>query len=125
HSGGKAGAATSAPVLPSLDALDLASDFSRFMQPGVPDALRKQALRKLWMLDPDLSRPDGLVEYGEDYAAAFRAGHIVRTAWQLGKGMPAPLREEIESAGSGDRPAVATAGEMPENEGSARPEEES
>src|SRR5207302_1702114 len=34
--------------LPAIDSLTKDSDFSLFMQPGVPEELRNQALRKLW-----------------------------------------------------------------------------
>lgn len=84
--------------LPAIDELDLTSDFAAFMRPGVPDALRTQALRKLWTLDPAFSRLDGLVDYGEDYAAALRGEHVVRTAWRLGKGMPDPKENDSEDA---------------------------
>lgn len=74
-------------ALPDVDDLHAGSDFAAFMQPGVPDALRTRALRKLWTLDPAFSHLDGLVEYGEDFAAAYRTERVVRTVWQVGKGM--------------------------------------
>lgn len=46
--------------LPPMESLTLASDFTVFMQPGVPKAVQASALRKLWRLDPAFGRSDGL-----------------------------------------------------------------
>jgi hypothetical protein len=45
-------AAPPLPELPPIETLTAASDFTPFMQPGVPDALRVAALRRLWSIDP-------------------------------------------------------------------------
>lgn len=55
-------------TLPPLEALTPESDFSGFMDKRVPDFLRRQALRKLWLSDPAFSLIDGMHEYGEDYS---------------------------------------------------------
>ena len=81
-------------ALPDIESLKRHSDFAAFMREGVPDALRKRALRKLWRLDPAFSRLDGLVEYGEDYNAPARAPAAVRTAWRIGRGMAEPTSGE-------------------------------
>ena len=41
-----------APVLPSVDELDFQSDYTAFLAKNVPEALRRAALRKLWMQRP-------------------------------------------------------------------------
>ncbi len=74
--------------LPPIESLDAESDYSVFMAAKVPDAVRNQALRKLWRSDPVLANLDGLVEYGEDYAADFAAGAVVRTVYRVLEGMP-------------------------------------
>lgn len=38
--------------LPDIDKMDDGSDFSVFLKEGVPDLLRRKALRKLWRLNP-------------------------------------------------------------------------
>ncbi|MFH6786055.1 MULTISPECIES: DUF3306 domain-containing protein [Methylobacterium] len=38
--------------LPSLDALDPATDLTPFLRAGVPRALRNAALRRMWSIDP-------------------------------------------------------------------------
>lgn len=69
-------------------ALDFKSDYSRFMQPGVPDEVRNKALRQLWASDPIMANMDGLHDYWDDYtdaAVAVPAGTL-KTAYRIGKG---------------------------------------
>ncbi|MFY8116054.1 MAG: DUF3306 domain-containing protein [Rhabdaerophilum sp.] len=54
-------------TLTPLDALTAESDFTQFLQKGVPEALRSAALRKMWVLDPILSAPDRFAEYAWDF----------------------------------------------------------
>jgi Protein of unknown function (DUF3306) len=82
--------------LPAIEELNADSDFTAFMRPGVPDSLRNAALRKLWSSDPVYANLDGLVEYGEDFAADFNAGAAVATLYRVLEGMP-----------GGDPPATA------------------
>lgn len=53
--------------LPSLDDLTAESDLSAFMRAGVPEALRKAALRRMWSLDPAIRDHVGLAEYAWDF----------------------------------------------------------
>jgi hypothetical protein len=67
-SGPATGDETAEPLdLPDIDTLDKDSDYSVFMKEGVPEALKKLALRKLWLSDPDLAVLDGLNDYDEDF----------------------------------------------------------
>lgn len=52
--------------LPPLESLDENSDFSAFLSPGVSEALRRRALRKLFASAKFQVR-DGLDDYDEDY----------------------------------------------------------
>ncbi len=52
--------------LPAVETLGADSDYSGFMRPGVPEALRVQALRKLWRSHPVLGAVDELSDYGSD-----------------------------------------------------------
>jgi Protein of unknown function (DUF3306) len=79
---------TPAPELPPVESLTVDSDFSTFMQPGVPEATRNAALRKLWGSDPVFANLDGLVEYGDDFAADFKSAAVVRTVYRVLQGMP-------------------------------------
>lgn len=78
------------PDLPAIDSLTKDSDFTAFMRPGVPEELRNQALRKLWSSDPVYANLDGLLEYGEDFAAPFRLAGVVATVYRVLEGMPDP-----------------------------------
>ena len=76
--------------LPALETLTKDSDFRAFMRPGVPEELRNQALRKLWGSDPVYANLDGLLEYGEDFAAPFRMAGVVATVYRVLDGTPEP-----------------------------------
>jgi len=54
-----------APVLPPVDQLTPASDFTGFMHPGVQDALRRVALKKLFS-DAHFNLPDPFEHYSAD-----------------------------------------------------------
>jgi uncharacterized protein DUF3306 len=106
------------PELPAIDSLTAESDFTPFMQPGVPEALRNAALQKLWRSDPLLANLDGLVEYGDDFAADFNAGAAVVTAYRVLQGMPEGSEPPPEPAAPQPEPDVAPAApdgiELPE-----------
>ena len=95
--------------LPPVESLTGESDFSPFMQPGVPDSLRNAALQKLWRSDPVYANLDGLVEYGEDFAADFNAAAAVATAYRVLEGMPDGDEPVPEEAPAAAQPAVAAA----------------
>ena len=69
-----------------FDALDFTSDYTRFMQPGVPDEIRNKALRKLWVSDPVLANMDGLHDYFGDYTDKAVASAPVSTLYRVGRG---------------------------------------
>jgi hypothetical protein len=73
--------------LPDIESLTYESDYTAFLRKGVPAELRKQALRRLWRSDPVLANLDGLLEYGEDYTKIGTVKSVVRTAYQVGRGM--------------------------------------
>lgn len=72
--------------LPDIDSLGPGSDFSPFMQAGVPSALKTKALRKLWRVKPELANLDGLLDYGEDLTGSFKAVDHLKTAYEVGRG---------------------------------------
>ncbi len=103
--------------LPPLDSLTRDSDFRPFMRPGVPEALRNQALRKLWKSDPVYANLDGLLEYGEDFAEPFRLAGAVATVYRVLEGMPDPQPPAAEPAAAqpppADPPAVTAEAAVP------------
>jgi hypothetical protein len=92
-------------ALPDIETLTYESDFTAFMGKGVPPELRKRALQRLWRSHPTLANLDGLVEYGEDYTKIGTAKQVVRTAYQVGRGM---LRR-IDAEAAQEAPAPAGA----------------
>ncbi len=71
-----------------FDALDAKSDYTRFLGPGVPDAIKQKALHKLWASDTIYSQIEPLQEYAGDFtdaAVAVPAGTL-KTAYRVGKG---------------------------------------
>ncbi len=55
--------------LPPLDSLTAESDFSVFLRPGVPAAIRGAALRKAWVADPLIRDYVSSLDYGWDFNA--------------------------------------------------------
>ncbi len=102
--------------LPDIESLDKESDFSVFMKQGVPAALRRRALRKLWTVNPVFSFLDGMNEYDEDYTMAASITEGVKTVYQVGKGM---VREEEEEKPESEELAEAQSAEAMESDDSA------
>ena len=104
--------------LPDIDSLDDESDFAVFMKQGVPEALRRRALRKLWRLNPVFGHLDGLNDYDLDYTNAATVVANLKSIYQVGKGMVLPEEEEearktaaLREGEAAD--AEASAGEAP------------
>jgi hypothetical protein len=73
--------------LPDIESLDETSDFTAFMAKGVPEILRRRALRKLWRLNPIFANLDGLNDYDEDFTDAANVLTEIKTIYKVGKGM--------------------------------------
>jgi putative acetyltransferase len=68
-------------------ALSYDSEYTRFMQPGVPESIRQKALSKLWHSDTMFTQVDPFQEYAGDYTdEAMAAKGAVRTAYKIGQG---------------------------------------
>jgi hypothetical protein len=79
--------------LPDPDSLKMGDDFKAFMSKSVPERLRKRALRKLWRSNPVLACVDGLNDYDDDYLTQGLGQGVIKTSYQVGKGMLAHLLE--------------------------------
>ena len=62
--------------MPPLDSLGEDSDYSGFLSPGVSEALRRRALRKLFS-SAVFNIPDGLDDYDDDFTSFAALGDIV------------------------------------------------
>ncbi|MEO1919688.1 MAG: DUF3306 domain-containing protein [Paracoccaceae bacterium] len=89
--------------LPNPDKMQLGDDFSAFMKSTVPLALRNRALHTLWRSNPVLANVDMLVDYGEDFTGKGDALKVVKTIYQIGKGM---LKDEVEEVAPISREAA-------------------
>ena len=90
--------------LPALESLNEASDFSVFMADGVPDGVRRAALRRLWRLDPVLANLDGMNDYEEALSTIGGASVAVRTTFDVLSGaMPNP---QAQASGTDEAPAA-------------------
>ena len=102
--------------LPDPDTLREGDDFTGFMARGVPERLRRRALRRLWTSNAVLANVDGLVDYGEDYTDAATVVDGMKTAYRVGKGMLAhieALAAEAEAKAGAEAPADAD--DMPQD----------
>ncbi|MEQ8355186.1 MAG: DUF3306 domain-containing protein [Kiloniellaceae bacterium] len=104
--------------LPDIESLNAESDFTVFLQTGVPDALKRRALRKLWQVDPAFSEICMLDDYNLDYTDAATVVPNLKTLYQVGKGIVLPEEEAAEAvAGADEEPRLermeAASGEQP------------
>ena len=118
--GGEAGPDEAAPPdLPDIETLDADSDFTVFMRDGVPEELRKLALRKLWRSDPILANLDGLNDYDEDYTVSESLVKGLKSAWEATKESPGEDaasepesgQEDVAEAPAADRPVASEDGQ--------------
>jgi|GEM_PF-867338 len=79
--------ATTPPALPAIDDLDADSDYTGFLADGVPEALTRAALRKLWLSDPVFANLDGLNDYDENFNLIDRVIQAADTNYRVGRGM--------------------------------------
>lgn len=103
---GPAGAeAVDVSALPDIDSMDAGSDFSVFMRGGVPQALKRRALRRLWQVDPAFHEICMLDDYNLDYTDAAMVVPNLKTVYQVGRGMVPPEEDLERLAGIRDTPA--------------------
>ena len=112
--------ATEAPIkeltdadMPPLETLDEKSDYSGFFTPKVSEALRRQALRKLFHT-PAFNITDGLNDYDEDYTSFAALGSIVTQEMRHrmeveAKRAAQAMQDEFEPAATGQESVAGTA----------------
>lgn len=86
-------------TLPDIDSLAADSDFTVFMQAGVPEALKQRALRRLWQVDPAFNVICPLDDYNLDYTDAATVVPNLKTLYQVGRGMVLPEAEPEKTSG--------------------------
>jgi len=104
--------------LPVPESLRLGDDFSVFMKAGVPEFLRRRALRVLWRSNPVLANLDGLNDYDADFNAPEMTKAVLATAYRVGRGF-LRAEEEAEISHQNAEECSPEAGEAPEATGKA------
>ena len=102
-------------ALPDPDSLEHGADFKPFLRPGIPQALRQRALRRIWRVNPAIGFLDGMNEYDLDYTDAATVVDNLKTAYQVGRGFVIPEEEEEAPAETADAAEQEISeGEVPE-----------
>lgn len=107
-----------------LETLSFESDYTVFMQKGVPEDIKRKALAKLWTSDPVLANLDGLTDYDLDLSPHGH-GPFTGTSWRLGSGYnwldaleklsePEPASTETPEDSAPVETDVVAEGEAPE-----------
>ncbi len=72
--------------LPPLDSITAESDMTPFMQQGVPDFLKRKALRLVWRRDPFFNIRDGLNDYDDDFNVIHKLIDSFVGNYKVGRG---------------------------------------
>ena len=73
------------------------AEVRKFLAKGVPEFLRRRALRALWRSDPTFAVLDGLNDYDEDFNLPKYNQKILATAYQVGKGIVREIEVAVTS----------------------------
>ncbi|MEN3794211.1 DUF3306 domain-containing protein [Fulvimarina sp. MAC3] len=100
-----------------IETLQKGDDFSAFFKKGVPQLLKRQAMRKLWTTNPVFANLDGLNDYDEDFRNP--AHNVYKSLWQAGRGFLSEAEQTAQQLTGrlrigDDASGVAAASEPPE-----------
>lgn len=76
-------------ALPDPSAIEDSGALKGFLRQGVPQRLKRIALRRMWALSPHQAALDGLVDYAEDFSDAAVAVETLATTYEVGRGLRA------------------------------------
>jgi hypothetical protein len=93
-----------------LSTLGYGDDFSLFLKRGVPEALRRDALRRFFASDPLLANLDGLNDYDQDFNDPAQL--IYRSIRDPVRGFVDDVVEAVRPTGEPDRPPSVTVDEI-------------
>ncbi len=105
-------AGDAAPDLPPVDGLGKDSDYTPFLEEGVPEKLARAAMRKLWSSDPIFAFRDGLDDYDEDFTIIETIVKAVtsKAGKAKAKAKKAKAKAKAKAKKTGARAEVKTAG---------------
>jgi len=95
------------PALPEPESLTHDADWTVFLRKDAPVDLQRRALRRLWRMDPVYANLDGLVDYDDDFHDPKFTTGVVKTLFQVGRGMVVPEDEQAEGSPAPPPPAPA------------------
>lgn len=99
-----------------LEKVEYGFDFSVFMKRGVPDVLRKKALKKFFNSNPVLANLDGLNDYDEDFNNPLHM--VYKSSWDVGRGFLTEAEKVLQQATGrltrDEPPVVLASAEMEE-----------
>ncbi|MDA1090955.1 MAG: DUF3306 domain-containing protein [Proteobacteria bacterium] len=72
--------------LPPVESLKKDSDFTPFFGPNIPDFLKRQAFKALWLSNPFFGFRDGLNDYDLNYRIVQKILTAADSAYKAGKG---------------------------------------
>lgn len=101
-----------AAELPSIEDLTEESDYTVFLRKGVPDAMRKAALRKLWVTEPSVVNYRPLVEYAwhnnePGFGPLLPTDNVEEMLKRIFGGSPEPAKEPEEVGSQAAEPDAA------------------
>lgn len=85
--------------LPPLESLGPDSDYRPFLDPRAPATLRREALRRLWRVNPIIGGLDGLDDayVTGDFTDKATVAADLRTLYRVGRGMADALADAAEA----------------------------
>lgn len=98
--------------LPDIDSLGPESDYTVFMRKGVPDDLRRKALRRMWVTDATISGPDLLEMNALDYTGLEGPQPLTITPPQAALAFLRQAKKLVDRA-AGSEPAPPAADSSP------------
>ncbi len=102
--------ADAAKDLPPVDGLDKDSDYTPFLEEGVPEKLARAAMRKLWRSDPIFAFRDGLDDYDEDYTIIETIAKAVTSKAGKAKAKAKKAKAKAKAKKTAGRAEARTAG---------------
>lgn len=88
--------------LPPIESLQKDSDFTPFFASNVPDFLKRQAFKALWMSNPFFGFRDGLDDYDENYRLIDKLITAADSDYKPGKGYGLEDDDAEDDVGDGD-----------------------
>jgi len=92
--------------LPPVESLDKDSDFTPFFGPNIPDFLKRQAFKALWVSSPFFGFQDGLDDYAENFRIIEKILTAVDSDYKPSRGYEAAEKEVEDAAEAEDEDDV-------------------